>query len=208
MAKVQTKHENDGARGKAGQSGSAAGGRQAWLEAGWAALEDAGPSGVRIEAIARELGLTKGSFYHHFKNKNALLDALLEGWRAHATEAVVERVLQAGGPYQQLRVLVHEAFAPIPFERLEGVVRVWAASDPRARAVVDAVDARRLSFVQELFEACGLPETRARVRTHAFYRMIIGDFMWRGTGGTAFSPTDRQTIFHMLTADLAAANGG
>ena len=178
------------------------GGREAWIDAGWRALASEGPAGVRVEALARTLGLTKGSFYHHFAGRDALLEALLAEWRQVATEEVVARVGGAGAPLAQLRELVHEALAPSPVEGLEAGIRAWATSDARARAVVERVDQRRIEFVVQLLRAAGLARAEARLRAQVLYRLIIGDYTWRDLGGKAFSRRERARVFALLVADL------
>src|SRR5229473_524512 len=57
-------------------------GREDWLRAARLALLHGGPESVQVERLARELKVTKGSFYWHFKNRQALLEALLLEWEA------------------------------------------------------------------------------------------------------------------------------
>ena len=54
--------------------------REDWITGAWEMLGDAGLDGVRVEPLARRLGVTKGSFYWHFRDRQELLDVLLDLW--------------------------------------------------------------------------------------------------------------------------------
>ena len=71
--------------------------RHSWLNAGLEQLAAHGPDGLRIMAIAEKLGVTKGSFYWHFRDRPALLAALLEEWEKLATLAIIDEVEAGGG---------------------------------------------------------------------------------------------------------------
>src|SRR5258708_3961257 len=71
--------------------------RRRWIEAGLRALAAGGPDAVRVEALAQALGVTKGGFYGHFADRDALLDEMLDTWERMSTDEVVERVEHKGG---------------------------------------------------------------------------------------------------------------
>src|SRR5882757_4805070 len=71
--------------------------RSRWIEEGLRALADGGPDAVRVEALAQALGVTKGGFYGHFADRNALLDEMLDAWERMSTDEVLERVERHGG---------------------------------------------------------------------------------------------------------------
>ena len=71
--------------------------RGTWIEAGLRALADGGPDAVRIEPLAKALGVTRGGFYWHFDDRHALLDEILDGWERAAIDEVLERVERRGG---------------------------------------------------------------------------------------------------------------
>src|ERR1700730_6336853 len=71
--------------------------RSRWIEAGLQALAAGGPDAVRVEALAQALGVTKGGFYGHFADRNALLDEMLATWERMSTDEVLERVERHGG---------------------------------------------------------------------------------------------------------------
>src|SRR6266540_1558138 len=71
--------------------------RSSWIDEGLRALAAGGPDGVRIEALARALGVTKGGFYWHFDGRRALLDEMLDTWERVSVDEVIERVESEGG---------------------------------------------------------------------------------------------------------------
>jgi len=71
--------------------------RSGWIDEGLRALAAGGPDAVRIEALARTLGVTKGGFYGHFSHRKALLEAMLDSWERMSTDEVYERVEREGG---------------------------------------------------------------------------------------------------------------
>src|SRR4051794_6442265 len=69
----------------------------AWIDEGLRALAAGGPGAVRIEPLAKALGVTRGGFYWHFRDRGALLEALLDTWERRSTDEVLERVEREGG---------------------------------------------------------------------------------------------------------------
>ena len=71
--------------------------RTTWIDAGLRALAAGGPDAVRIELLAKSLGVTRGGFYGQFQNRDALLEAMLDTWEQAATDEVVDQVERSGG---------------------------------------------------------------------------------------------------------------
>ena len=74
-----------------------------WSRAAFRALALGGVEAVAVEPIAAELGATKGSFYWHFKNRDALIAATLEEWERRLTDTVIERLERSADPAERLR---------------------------------------------------------------------------------------------------------
>ena len=114
---------------------------------------------MRVERLAERLGVTKGSFYWHFANRDALLADMLVAWRRVATHAIIDEVEAAGGdPLAKLQTLF--AIVARLEGRLELAVRRWAAVDAPAREALVGIDKRRLDYLEALF--CELGFDRAR----------------------------------------------
>lgn len=152
-----------------------------WVEVGLAALAETGVEAVRIERLAERLGVTKGSFYWHFANRDALLSEILAAWRVVATNAIIAEVEAAGGDaHAKLKTLF--AIAARLEGRLDLAVRRWAAADPRAQDALEAIDRRRLGYLEALFGEIGFTRLEARARARLVYNALIGEFV-RRTGG-------------------------
>jgi AcrR family transcriptional regulator len=171
-----------------------------WIEAAFGALVAGGVRAVRVESLARELGLTKGSFYHHFANRRALLDAMLAGWRDQGTDAIIAHV-DTYPPSGRLRALLELSLSAHSGDAIEGAVRAWAASDAAARAVVDDVDARRVRYVADLLTGMGLPHDEALRRSRVLYRVVIGDAFWRASGGPPLDPDELAAVVRLFSPE-------
>lgn len=169
-------------------------GREAWIEAGLAVLAAGGIAAVGVEPLAARLGVTKGSFYWHFRNRAAFLEALCAAWVERATETFIARVEQSGGPSsERLRLLLQAtADAPKPLER---AVRAWAALDADVAAQVAAVDARRTAFVADLLTGIGHSADHAAALSRLVVCFVVGETM----RGLAADRYHREIYADLLT---------
>ena len=143
--------------------------QSAWVDAGLAMLADHGLPAVRVEALARELGVTKGGFYGFFDGRPALLDAMLQRWESEVTEAVKARVEADADadPRARLRRLtqvVRDTSESVHRVDVELAIRDWARHDASAAAVVARVDTVRTGYLREIFLGFCEPD-EAEVRT-------------------------------------------
>jgi len=147
--------------------------------AGFRALTAEGPAGLRVEAIARALKVSKGSFYWHFKDAPALKTAMLAHWVTKATEAIIGTVSKQGGDAgARLRLLADLATEDIetPYggRLVEAAIRDWARFDPEVAETVTRVDRARLDFLQSLFAGIGAPAPSCRIKANLVYAALIG----------------------------------
>ena len=151
--------------------------RDAWIKGAIAILADHGPERLRVEVLAKHLGVTKGSFYWHFKDRRDLLDAVLEFWKAGRIRDI--RKQTQAQPGREVAALLHtiEVYGSARNRKgitIEAAVRDWARRDPQAVAVVEEVDAERLACACRLFLACGLQEKEAQARSVMLYAYVFG----------------------------------
>jgi AcrR family transcriptional regulator len=152
------------------------GSREVWLEAAKAALLESGVEAVKIQPLGARLNLSRTSFYWFFKDRAALLDALLEAWEARNTrslitgcEAYAETLTEA--VLNLLSVFLDETrFEP----RFDLAIRGWAHRSDAVMARVNAADERRLAAIGAMFERFGTEPDEADVRARTVYLVQIG----------------------------------
>jgi len=144
--------------------------KDAWVSAAIDVLGEAGAGGLAIEPLAARLGVTKGSFYWHFKNREDLLRAVIETWERVATDGVIEALEQVADPAQRLRQLFSLSLENIAQLRAEAALRAGAlAGDAEMAASVQRVMSRRLAYMQSLYAALGeTPSEAKRMSVVAF----------------------------------------
>jgi AcrR family transcriptional regulator len=150
---------------------------QDWVSAGLAELAKAGVDGVRVEVLAERLGVTKGGFYRRFRDRRALLDAMLETWRDGRVTAI-ERQAEASGESAGERLKgifkLYSERANTQGIAVELAIRQWARTDPAAAAAAERVDATRLKICSSLYRQLGLSAPDADARAVLFYTFLFG----------------------------------
>ncbi|PKO94283.1 MAG: TetR family transcriptional regulator [Betaproteobacteria bacterium HGW-Betaproteobacteria-10] len=151
--------------------------RERWIEAAIDVLASEGVAGLRVEVLAKHCGVTKGSFYWHFKDKQALLEALLEQWKEGRIRDIEKTTSVAPGlEREQLHyaIEVYGANRNRKGMSIELAVRDWARHDAQAAAIVEAVDLYRLECTRKLFVAAGMSESEAKSRSLLLYACVFG----------------------------------
>jgi AcrR family transcriptional regulator len=162
--------------------------REAWIKGAIAIMAEHGTEQLRVEILAKRLGVTKGSFYWHFKDRRDLQDAVLAFWRDGRIRDIRKQTqAQPGG---EAAALLHtiEVYSSARNRKgiaIEAAVRDWARRDPQAAAVVEEVDAERLSCACRLFLACGIKEDEAQARSLMLYAYVFGVSLMRCGGFTS-----------------------
>lgn len=147
-----------------------------WLEAGIALLSQKGADGVRLDVLCRMLKVTKGSFYWHFENRDAFIDAIFDYWKDRYTIHMASVVTaKTTSPADRIRQLFFESKQGIVDFSVELAVRHWARNDRRLVQLVIDVDALRLEFLEKLFVEMGKSRDEAAARASLFYSLILGD---------------------------------
>ena len=176
---------------------------ETWIAAATEVLIDRGIDAVRVDVLAKALEVTRGSFYWHFKDREALLVAVLHAWRDGATEQVIERF---EGQQADPKALIGELIS-LPFRgraaqraaRVELAIRAWARRDALARQAVDEVDARRLSYIAQCFSALGFGIGEARARAFILYAYEVAESIL-SQQGTAAQKKERSALLQRLVS--------
>ncbi len=148
-----------------------------WIHGAFDVLAEHGVGGLRVEVLAKTFGITKGSFYWHFKDRQDLLSAVLETWREGRIRDIFKQTTAEPGKERERLHHVIDVYASSRNRRgiaIELAVRDWARRDAEAHAVVEEVDACRLECTRKLFVSCGLSDDEAKSRSVMLYAYVFG----------------------------------
>ena len=145
---------------------------QDWLDQGLRALAARGFTALKAEPLAKAMGVSRGSFYWHFADIGAFHAAILKHWREVAAERIIANLEAAPGDENPLHLLLRQAFSGKL--ALERAVRNWATFDAVAGSAVQAIDRRRLDYLEGLFREAGFRHEAAAARAQILYWAFIG----------------------------------
>lgn len=150
--------------------------REDWINTALRILIEQGAGEVKILTLAERLGCSRSNFYWFFKDREALLSALLAHWQARNTAAIVKRATLRADRVSQAVLNIFDCWAnPDLFDaRLDFAVREWARRSEQVRAEVARADAERLAAITGLFARYGASPTESVVRARTLYFMQIG----------------------------------
>ena len=179
-----------------------------WLAGALETLGREGVVGVNVENVARSIGVTKGSFYHHFKNAQEFISRLLEYWETELTDKIDAHLSHLHGkPSEQLFALL-EHIAENETNRSDTSMRAWALHDQRVATVVRRVDQKRLAYVRDLFLQMGFPADQAGMRSRISYYYVVGEHTALAEETALESRLEDIKLRHeLLTGWRAAVNG-
>jgi AcrR family transcriptional regulator len=185
--------------------------REQWVEEGLRVLADRGPDAVRIEPLAKALGVSKGGFYWHFENRDALLEAMLEAWERSLVDAVIEEVDAVGGADggadadadADARARLWHLFALAAqaeeLRRIDLAMRDWARRDAGVAARLRRLDNRRMDYMRSLFGALCADPDEVEVRCLLAFAVFVGnDFIAAEHGDRTRAQVLRRTLEHLL----------
>jgi AcrR family transcriptional regulator len=180
--------------------------RTGWIDEGLRALGVGGPDAVRIEKLAQALGVTKGGFYWHFDDRNALLDEMLDTWERIGVDAVIERVEEGGGDARaKLRRLFGVTSPRGDLMEIELAIRDWARRDKTVAKRLRRVDNRRMEYMRSLFRAFCPDEDDVEVRSVLAFSLWIGNhFMAAEHGERTRSQVLRLATDRLLSVSSSA----
>lgn len=150
--------------------------RSGWIDEGLRALGAGGPEAVRVELLAKALGVSKGGFYWHFANRGVFLEGLLDMWEQRSLDEVIERVEAEGGDARaRLRRLFALAASAKGLLKVDLAVRDWARRDDVVAERLRRVDNRRMAYLRSLFGDFCSPEDEVEARC-----LLVGS-LWIGS---------------------------
>ena len=135
-----------------------------WLKLALETLDNEGIHKVNVERLARKLGVTKGSFYWHFKNRENLLKEMLNYWTETLTTNVIQRSRQNSKNAKETLLKLMTIITEEKVGRYEAAIRAWAMHDEMARTVLHKVDEQRLKYITSVFTDIGFKKADAEIR--------------------------------------------
>ncbi|WP_026910630.1 TetR/AcrR family transcriptional regulator [Patulibacter minatonensis] len=176
--------------------------RDAWIAAALDAIAERGLGAVAVEPLAAELGVTKGSFYAHFRTRDALVEAALDAWAAKHGAPGFADFDGIDDPADRLRAVLESAVAFSRSDRPSVHVQLLREThDPRVRDAVARADEARIAWLSAVYRELGLDAKRSHARAAIAYAAFLGLVQRRGDGG----PPSRDLVaeLHRTLVDAA-----
>lgn len=148
--------------------------KKSWLDAALKALASGGIDRVRVESLAKNLGVTKGSFYWHFKDREQFLDELLNFWAEQSTQTVIANPNYPTDSKARVRAVADD-IVRLDLGKMDPHIRSWTQYDKRRAKVVAKMDKMRFEFLRDLFVAAGFSTSGADIRAQSLYRYALGE---------------------------------
>lgn len=149
--------------------------RLAWIDEGLTVLAAGGPDAVRIEPLARSLGVTRGGFYWHFRDRDALLEEMLDVWERRSIEEVLDRVESEGGDARTKARRAGALTLSPELLPIDLAVRNWSRRDPAVAERLRRVDNGRMDYLRAQFSSFCSDEDDIEARCLLAFSLVIGN---------------------------------
>lgn len=146
---------------------------QDWKNAALELIADEGVGALAVESLARRMGVTKGSFYWHFRNREALLEATLTLWESHDEAEVLAKIEPIADPRLRLRALFDFVARELPSHRIYAAL-LKALDHPAVQELMARVSARRMEFLTTAYGDAGMNTAQAQHRARLTYAAYVG----------------------------------
>jgi AcrR family transcriptional regulator len=176
--------------------------RSEWIRQGLRALAGGGPDAVRIEPLAKELGVSRGGFYWHFADRGALLAAMLDAWEQATTEEVAERLESDGGDTTAKLRRLFALTSPSVVET-DLAIRDWARRDHAVGERLRRIDNRRMDHLRALFARLSTDPAEVEARCLLAFSLLIGNHYITADHGSH----GRTDVLELALRQLAAPVG-
>lgn len=174
-----------------------------WIDAARQMLIEGGVTSVQINPLAARLGVTRGGFYWRFRNRQHLLDELLDDWEARNTHHFLQTVGPPGTPGERYGRLVQLWLDEKDFDpALDTAVRQWGSIDPAVRDRVRAADLSRIDKLADIFLAAGQSPLEAHVRARVVYFHQVGYYAL-GLGETRAQRDELAATYTKILSGIA-----
>ena len=145
---------------------------EAYYDVAFAILSEQGPGGLTISALCARLEVTKGSFYHHFRDMPEFVDRLLQHWEREHASRLIALSESVTDPDERFDLL--EGIAVGLPHGAEAAIRAWSWSDESVAAVQRRVDGARLDHLTASGVVAGQDARQARIKATISLSVLIG----------------------------------
>jgi AcrR family transcriptional regulator len=152
--------------------------REEWLMLALEEVAKEGGAKLRIDKLVEGLGVTKGSFYWHFKDREDFVQSLVAFWAEYTTTRVIEVMSQAQGDAQERLLKLMEVIFTQGLDKYELPMRAWAVEEPQVAGVVQEMEARRLAYIRSFFAEMGFQGQDLEMRTRLFVGYACGEHVF------------------------------
>jgi len=170
--------------------------RADWISGAWKMLGEKGLDGVRVEPLARRLGVTKGSFYWHFKGRQELIEALVDYWFSLWDHEISNDRLSQSNPVDRIWVLFENVIGRLSRGQTVSL-RMLSHSDEDIARRIEERDRQRLAFLIDQLQELGFSPQEARVRGQVYQVLMTGEFL-RSGGQLLSARIERARDYHQL----------
>jgi len=146
-----------------------------WLRAALESLSARGVQEVKVAVLAKQLGVTTGSFYWHFESRQDLLDELLDWWEREMTDAAIVEATRFSGPAEDRILLLMKQVMLEKLARYDVGVWNWSMSDRRAARVFKRTVSKRFEFASWMFAEAGFSKEQAKARGRMMVVYLMGE---------------------------------
>jgi AcrR family transcriptional regulator len=170
--------------------------REDWIDGAWEMLGESGVDGVRIEPLARRLGVTKGSFYWHFKERQELIDELLDRWFTAWDNQLSPNFDTGADPAERIWALFESVIGRGTRGQTVSL-RMLSHTDVDVAQRIEERDSQRLLFLTNRLKEIGFSGEEARVRGQVYQVLMTGEYL-RSGGQPLKERIERARDYHML----------
>jgi len=175
-----------------------------WIRAALARLSGDGIEAVKVEVLARELGVSKGSFYWHFRDRQDLLDRTLAAWEQREIDSLNLEADAGSAAIRWTRIV--QATADPTHIQLEASVRSWARRDAQVAPRVSSVELRKAAVIADVLQDVGFERSAAEAWSEVALLLCLG-WLDRATRDRQFQLAGRSLGDFLSEMILAASSG-
>ncbi len=148
--------------------------KEDWIVLGYKQFADKGIDGLIVERMAKKLRVNKSSFYWHFTNKQAFVQAIIQYWEMLSTSKIIEQVNKASSPMNQFEKLIELSFLKDDEIDFFFYLKKYAQGNPPLTDTITRLDQQRIQFTADLLQGLGYTVNDAAIKSSIFYKYLIG----------------------------------